>query len=216
MGVAFRTAGSVSRERDNGTLIGLLTLPVGRLEILRAKWLGGVLRLREVGYCLGGIWLVCLLGGAFHPLALLLLLVACAIHLAFLASVGVCLSVVCRNTLWAHSSMALVVLVVIAGSWTLLGSLEAIGPSWQQNNLWGACFLEVGLNPLAAWWSLGFSKDSGEILGDRVSLTATLAGLLLYAELAWLFWQFACLRFRRRQPRNGRANSLVPCGTPPA
>src|SRR5205823_4791729 len=108
----FRAASSVSRERDQGTLDGLLTLPVGRAAVLRAKWLGSILRWRIAGYGLASVGVVGLLSGVLHPVGLLLLAVACASLLVFLASLGVWLSLVSRNTLWARMKMALGLLVV--------------------------------------------------------------------------------------------------------
>src|SRR5207249_8809034 len=107
LAVAWRAAGSVARERDRRTLGDLLVLPVSRLAILGAKWLGGPLRFRWLGYLLTALLTVGLLSAALHPLAAFLLGLAVVVHVAFLASLGVWLSLENRNTQWAYLSMAL-------------------------------------------------------------------------------------------------------------
>src|SRR5262249_5937261 len=77
LALAFRVAGSLSRERDQQTLEALLMLPVERVELLRAKWLGSILRFRHLGYGLAVLWLAGLATGAFHPWAVLLLVAGC-------------------------------------------------------------------------------------------------------------------------------------------
>src|SRR5262249_49879604 len=69
LGVAWRAAGCISRERERRTLGGLLTLPGEREDVLGAKWLGGPLRFRWLGYCLLAVWTLGLLTGALHPAA---------------------------------------------------------------------------------------------------------------------------------------------------
>src|SRR5262249_18731046 len=100
LGVAWRAAGCITREREARTLGPLLTLPTDRAAILTAKWLGGPLRYRWLAYVLAAVWTLGLLTGAFHPAAVPLLAAAVAVTVAFLASFGVWLSLNSRNTLW--------------------------------------------------------------------------------------------------------------------
>src|SRR5205807_1496364 len=75
-GVAYRLAGSVTREREQRTLESLLTLPISRWSLLRAKWLGSLL---SFNLCLIAFALTLLIGvlaGALHPLSGLLLALA--------------------------------------------------------------------------------------------------------------------------------------------
>jgi hypothetical protein len=200
LGAAFTAAGSVSRERDRGTLDGLLTLPVRRGTVLGAKWLGSVLRWRVLGWALLGLWVVGLVTGALHPLGVLLSALACATCLAVLASVGLWLSLVSRNALWARVSMAAVLLLVFLVPWVVWMDREYRLPQVG----WGVDFWAWGLNPLAAWWFLGFSwPEVPNLLGPgghrelfQARLLAVLAGLALQAATAAGAWLLAWRRFR--------------------
>jgi ABC-type transport system involved in multi-copper enzyme maturation permease subunit len=202
---AWRIGSSITREREGRTLGALLTLPVERYAVLRAKWLGGILRWRWLGILLLALWTVALLCGAFHPIAGLLLAAAVATHLAFLASIGVNMSLISRTTMWANFNTSLVLLLVFAGSWISLayyevffgGSFSPYGPDWWND------FYEVGLNPIRTWWYLGQNWEEfpieawGEEGGLRGTMGATLAGVGVYAALAVLFWFAARWEFRK-------------------
>jgi ABC-type transport system involved in multi-copper enzyme maturation permease subunit len=204
--VAFLAGRSITREREQQTLDGLLTLPVDREAILGAKWLGSVLRGRHLGYCLAAFLAFGCLTAAIHPVGVLLMALAYAIHIAFLASVGVCLSLVCRNSLWANLTMALMLLLVFVGSSVVLVYTQTLGgPGAAQG--WWAAFSEYGLNPPRSWYHLGFSWDqfNSEVLGGdglfRGSNGATLAGLFTFAVASGVFWLAARAQFRREQVR---------------
>ncbi|HMC64895.1 MAG TPA: ABC transporter permease subunit, partial [Gemmataceae bacterium] len=209
-GLAFRAVSAVSRERDQRTLDSLLILPVERSDILRAKWLGSILRLRGLGLCLLAVWGVGLITGALHPLGLVLLASACAIHVAFLASLGIWVSLVSRNTLTAYFAMAMMILVIFVGSWSaqnysqwLLGIRpDEYDPLVQ--------FFEIGLNPPRSWWFLGLSwheMAEGMSQNDERLATAVptvLAGLLVYLSAAWILWLASCWRFQREDSVGSR------------
>ena len=90
-------------------------LPIPRREILTAKWWGGILRFGGLGYLLALFWIAGILFGLLNPLSVLFLAAACAAYLAFIASIGLWLSVVCRSTLWANLSIVLVLMMCILG-----------------------------------------------------------------------------------------------------
>jgi hypothetical protein len=137
----------------------------------------------------------------------LLLAIACVIHIAFLASLGVWLSMVCRNTLWSNMTMALVLLLLFSGSWLLVAADVSASPSGQTEVDWVSCFYEIGLNPVHSWWTLGFSWDDfGNLTGPydpvlSTKLSAALAGLAAFAVLTGAFWLLARWRFRREVTR---------------
>jgi ABC-type transport system involved in multi-copper enzyme maturation permease subunit len=208
--IAFRAAASITGERARNTLDGLLCLPGERIQILQAKWLGSILRQRRVIYGLAFLWTVGLVSGTLHPLAILLMIVAGCVHAAFLASLGVWLSVVCRQTRRAYIVLGLVLFVMSAG---LLWPV--------QRNTWLQGVLSVGINPYYTWLFLGFSwKECGEIMEDRdnpltrpfyifrgqTTLAFVLVGLLVLALAAWALWIAARRRFRKEfaEPRRGR------------
>jgi ABC-type transport system involved in multi-copper enzyme maturation permease subunit len=208
LGAAWRTAGSITRERERRTLVGLLTLPTDRAAVVSAKWLGGVLRFHLLGVCLAAMWTGGLLTGALHPAAVPLLAMAIAVHVAFVASLGVWLSVVCRKTLWAYLGMALVLLLVVVGPWAEYLYRNPPGGSWGGQGRW-AEFAQIGLDPPRTWWFLGFSwvDFRNEVLEGqgplRGPLGAALAGLGCYAAAAGVLWLLACWRFRREQAGGG-------------
>lgn len=199
LGLAWRAAGTVTRERQKGTLDGLLTLPGDRRAILDAKWLGGILRLRWLGYLLAAVWTVGLLCGAVHPVAVVLLVLACTVHVAFLASLGLWLSLVSRTTVWAYLCVALILLLMFVGPLAARAYTQALlglGPgSWEDE------FAELALTPPRAWWFLGFGwhefRDGlWDTYGaDRAKLAAVLVGLGLYAVAAGTLWLAARRRF---------------------
>jgi ABC-type transport system involved in multi-copper enzyme maturation permease subunit len=208
VGVAFRAAGSISRERERGTLDGLLTLPIPRDAILRAKWLGSALRWRGLGYGLVALWSFGLVTGGLHPLAVLLWALACAVLLALLAGAGLCLSLTARNTLWANVSMAAVLLFLFWVPWVVWINGVGVRPGPED---WQAHFSEYGLNPLASWWFAGFawfdmpapSGTGAQLLQAQreaalfwARLVAVCAGLALQAGAAGLLWLLARRRFR--------------------
>jgi ABC-type transport system involved in multi-copper enzyme maturation permease subunit len=206
VGVGFRAAAAVSRERDQHTLDTLLTLPVEREAILDAKWQGSILRLRQFGYYLAVLWGIGLLTSALHPLAAVLLLLACAAHIAFVASVCLWLSLVCRNMLWANFTTALVLLLFFAGSWIALG-FGVVSPG--KGDDWTSYLVALGLNPLRTWWTLAFSwHDLGPLAAHEEKAQATLtglaAGLVCFAAAALAYWLLACQRFRQEQTQPGR------------
>ena len=183
------------------SLTGLLSTPLEGHQILGAKWLGSVLRLRHLAYVLGALWLLALLSGAMHPLAVAELLAAFAAHVAFLASLGLWVSLVSRNTLWAHFTMALMLLMFFGTGWmTMLYSSPGEEPG----------LVAAGLNPLRTWWVLGFSwREFALGLDDprgrfAKGLAVTLGGQVAFAAGAGLFWWVACRRFRREGAEGGR------------
>jgi ABC-type Na+ efflux pump permease subunit len=204
--VGFQAGSAIVKERETQTLDSLLTLPVERETILGAKWLGSILRGRKLAYTLVGYLALGVFSGALHPLACGLLVLAIAIHVAFLATLGISLSLVSRNTLWANFTMALVLLLVFVGSWVVLVYSAALGGTrWGVRQTWWDTFAEFGLNPPGTWWHLAFSwqnffedDQSAEGLFGR-RFEACLLGMLAFAIATGVFWWAARRRFRREQ-----------------
>ena len=198
---AFRAAGSISRERDRQTLESLLTLPGDRDEILLAKWLGSILRFRQFGYGLAVLWILGLAVGALNPCALVLLVAACGVHLAFFASFGVWLSVVSRNTLWANMCMTVVLMFLFMGSVLAWAGDEPIARATDAG-LWVRIVNDLRINPGYVWWFSAFSwKDLSRVIFDEQRWLARaffegLASLPLFGIAAWWFWRVAQERFQ--------------------
>jgi hypothetical protein len=220
MTVGFRAAAGVSRERDKATLEGLLTLPVSRDAILGAKWLGPILYNRLFGTLLAGVVLIGVLNRSLHPAGAVLLVMAVAAHVGFLASLGVLLSVGSRTTLWARVTMALMLLAFVGiglrvlfidlrADNILLGSVSGINPviiDW--NRLpWQEYIVEVAANIPEAWWFCtripGDLDQATKAGGFRFvgRLIVAEGGILAYALAARVLWGIACTRFRGEQRR---------------
>jgi ABC-type transport system involved in multi-copper enzyme maturation permease subunit len=202
---AWRTASSITREREGRTLGALLTLPGDRSEIVWTKWWGGVLRFRWLGIALLATWTAGLASGALHPLAALLLAAAVTAHLALLAGIGVNLSIFSRNTFWANFTMTFVLLAVFVGGWVATFYYELfVGSVYDVvSSAWWEQFYSVGLNPVRTWWYLGFNwaefreETVGPEAGWQGTLGATLAGMGVYAVLAGLLWIEARRQFQK-------------------
>jgi ABC-type transport system involved in multi-copper enzyme maturation permease subunit len=222
--VAFRSAAAITKEREQGTLDALLTLPMSRSELLGAKWLGPILFSRVVGYVLVFLILAGILTGTLHPIAAILMVFLVAAHLGFLASLGLVLSLASRNALWARVTMGLVLLVFLGITLRVLminlrsarptanplmtrsaGPVPPFGTFSWRILPWPEFISEVGVSAPGAWWFLTFSpKDYAKAIETAdANFTGRLivaeAGILAYALAARLLWAFACWRFRGAQ-----------------
>jgi ABC-type transport system involved in multi-copper enzyme maturation permease subunit len=201
----LHAAGSITVEREQRTLASLLLLPFARLEILAAKALGNIGRYRILGACLLAVWVVGMGTGAVHPAAAVLLAAACGIHLVFLACLGVWISLVSRNSLWAYSSMVLMLLVVFIGWLVVMLYAQFFFRTVPGGSGWWNGFIEIGLNPARTWWALSMSwPEMDQPLrnpdGSLGTFSATLAGVSVFALLAAVLALCAYVEFRKEQP----------------
>jgi ABC-type transport system involved in multi-copper enzyme maturation permease subunit len=110
IGVGFRAAGCVVREKQAHTLDMLLQLPIERSEILSAKWSGALLKGRPWAFLLVADLVVAVAFGGFSfPVAFLLAALSSSLVL-FLCSLGLLISVVARTRLQAHVTTAMALL----------------------------------------------------------------------------------------------------------
>ncbi|HZV05903.1 MAG TPA: ABC transporter permease subunit [Gemmataceae bacterium] len=202
LGVGFRTASSLSRERDRRTLEMLLMVPMSRAAIFRAKCLSGILRYRMLGFVFIGLLLLGLLTGALHPRGMLLLAGHVAAVIFLLASSGVLGSILARNTMWAQLSMALLLLVLFGSPVIRMNQTyeDAFSedPHDTVAHLW-----QVGLNPVVGWWLAGFSCYEGqETLAEpdglsQARLKSIQHGIAVLSALAAVCWLAARLRLNK-------------------
>ena len=111
--VGVRAAASVARERQEQTLDGLLTLPVDRAAVLRAKWVAPLVWVRP---WLWAVAAVAVAGGALlaaHPVGLAVAVAQAASFLVFADTLGLWLSVRCRTVVRA----TVLLLVGLMGAW---------------------------------------------------------------------------------------------------
>jgi ABC-type transport system involved in multi-copper enzyme maturation permease subunit len=206
----FYAAGTVSRERERQTLDSLLTLPDGRTAVLAAKWRGGFLSTRGAWWCLGVTWGLGVLTGSLNVVMVPLLVVGFGIYLAFVASLGVFCSAVCRSTLRATLATVITLLGVSGGAWLAGwgGNVLRTGPLAEQ--VAGLqTLLQYGLTLPVPLWSLAIRYDEPGMAGDETAWRAAagVLGLWVYALAAWVLWRLALARFaaeagpapRRRQ-----------------
>src|SRR5262249_35546459 len=93
LGTLLQATASVGREREQKTLDVLLTLPNGRDGLLEMKWLGSLLFGRWLLLGMLPVLAIGVMGGGVHMLALPLFAIVVGIHLVFVASLGVYISV---------------------------------------------------------------------------------------------------------------------------
>jgi ABC-type transport system involved in multi-copper enzyme maturation permease subunit len=119
LGVAVRASGIVSGERDRQTLDSLMTSPLNTMNVIFAKWVGNVLSVRKGWIWLGLIWLLGLVTGGLHILALPVLLTAWFIYAGVFSALGMWCSAACRTTLRATIWTLTWVLAISVGHWML-------------------------------------------------------------------------------------------------
>ena len=189
LGVAYRASTSVVGERQNGTLDALLTLPVERADILRAKWLGAIAK--GWGWSLFFVPILLMeLSGGIHWLGAIGLPAVIVVQAALLASVGLFLSLVSPTVLAAQSRMILLVLFVLSVFIVdnLLGDQGWIG---RANEF---------VNPLSAWAFLTTSWPDIQAMPRNVLIyrwSAVLVNMAFCAATAFLYWHLACKRFEK-------------------
>jgi ABC-type transport system involved in multi-copper enzyme maturation permease subunit len=223
--VAFRSAACVCREREGRTLDVLLSLPVSRAAVLGAKWLGTILTSRA-GY---GVVLAVALNlavGKFPLQDAVLLLCVLAAQVAFLAGLGLRISVTARSTLRARVTMAVALLLFFRGAWFLstldVRATAAVSDARElvlegkpvpltRPGLVRGLVYDVGANPVRSWFALlrvraeeGHTRDHrNELLLEHPFNTARqvmiAAATLVYALAAVVLFLDACRCLRAEQ-----------------
>jgi ABC-type transport system involved in multi-copper enzyme maturation permease subunit len=185
-------AAGLSGERGRGTLDPLLVLPGGRWAVLRAKWLGSLLRVRGMAAAAAVPWVLGLALGVVQPAAAPLLAVAAAAHLAFLASLGVCVSARAAGPGRAVLTAVAVVLLLSVGPPLLTGLVPFSFPP--PTKPWPDVGVVSWLSPPTVWCLLastrrqwaGLAQQGWTDLALPASLAYALAAAALYALAGWL------------------------------
>jgi ABC-type Na+ efflux pump permease subunit len=211
--VGLSAAARVTREREQRTLDSLLTIPDESSKILFAKWLGAVLSIRHMAFCLAVVWFWGLVTAGLHLLSLPLVVLTGVVYIAFAASLGLFFSVVCRGTVQATLATLLALLGLAVGTWVLKNNSHALLTSWLGAEAGGAVevFVRYGLPfPMGLLdLTFGYDIDLGASVpfGDHGRIDtwqmigAGLTGLGVYAGAAWLLWHAALVRFRAQTCR---------------
>ena len=141
----------------------------------------------------------CLLGlctGALHPLALPLFVLTVAAHLAFIASLGIWVSLTARSIAWSHFVMAVLLLLFFGGGWLIRLYATPI----PADSGWAEELLRAGLTPWGAWWVATIPLFGFHPVAEAPAMAGVLLvppGLYLGAAAA--LWVLAIHRFVRER-----------------
>jgi ABC-type Na+ efflux pump permease subunit len=113
--VAGISAEGIAVEKERDTWLGLLATPLSGWEILRAKMLGAVWRLRGFALVLLALWSLALLAGALHPLGLLIALAGLAATAWFYTALGTYVSLWAPDRRQATSRVILPAMLPMSG-----------------------------------------------------------------------------------------------------
>lgn len=176
IGVGMRMASCVSREREQQTMLSLLSLPMSPASILWAKWLGTLLRSGRAFLGLGMIMVLTAVSAAMPVWAWLLLPVVIATHIWFVGSLGLFLSVYCRSTSRAFALLVVAMLIITIGPFLVSYVIEVVGGYGfgghdaylhdQYVEDFGLRLLGRLVNPLEVWWRL--TSFEGLVDGNRI------------------------------------------------
>jgi ABC-type transport system involved in multi-copper enzyme maturation permease subunit len=119
LAVAGRAASSLSAERDRQTLDALLASPLSGDDIVFGKWLGNITSIRWGWLWLVLIYVLGLITGGLHPLAIGLLVIAWFVYAGTISFIGIWFSLVCRSTLRATVASLLATTAAGIGHWLL-------------------------------------------------------------------------------------------------
>lgn len=199
--VGIRAAGAVARERERQTLDALLSLPIPRARVLRAKWLAPLLWTR---YWLAGVGAVILVAGAFGSVHLLGLVVGVALLGAFIPfanTLGLWLSVRCQSATRAVTWFA-VVLIGLFLAPLLLSTLTRSAFQLAGDEVAGTVaeqFVDAASVPNAVYEALFRWGEFRRTDGDRHSLSVVsgLVAAAVYGVAGWVLWRDAVRRFER-------------------
>jgi ABC-type transport system involved in multi-copper enzyme maturation permease subunit len=185
--VALSAASRFSREIEHQTLDTLLTIPE-RGKILTTKWIASIAYPRSFGYLLVVMLLINTFCGNRDLLALLLIAAAWFVYAAFLASLGVWLSLWLSSTVRATLMTLLIAAVLMVAAALVLGVAESATASIDR--FAAPYYQEYGTAPPVTLCALAFSMGERELLSGEVA-TFAFCGIVLYGLFAWFFWERA-------------------------
>jgi ABC-type transport system involved in multi-copper enzyme maturation permease subunit len=185
LAVAVRASTSIGGERDRQTLDALLTSPLDSDAILFGKWLGAILSVRWAWIWLLLIWGLGVLTGGLHLMALPLLIGAWLVFAAFLATLGLWFSMVCRTTLRATVGTLITTAVISVGHWLpwfCCGPFLAVGGGSAVEFL---VKFQAGLTPPAVLGVLAFRSGDLDSRGGGSDFASWL-GFSLFGLFVWM------------------------------
>jgi ABC-type transport system involved in multi-copper enzyme maturation permease subunit len=219
----LNAAGSVSRERQQETLIDLLMIPEARRRILRAKWLGSLAKTRGLIVGFLSIPVVALLSEGIDWPAIPLLVIAAYVFISLSISFGLWLSVR-LNSVRQASNIWLLASALFVGSTLIVNiamddeldrtvrrpRIGAMGQVYFPEPEPGTEILNgvaEAVSPTQIWWRLAFRTDEiyaydrsmrRMIVHNAAQLIPTALGLLVLYLTSRVFYALAERRFRTR------------------
>jgi ABC-type transport system involved in multi-copper enzyme maturation permease subunit len=213
LAVAVRASTSITSERDKQTFDALLTSPLDSSTILHAKWLGSILGARMGLLWLAVIWAVGVVTGGLHIGAMLLVAVAWLIFAAFVATLGMWFSVVCKTSLRATVLTILSTIGLGVGHWLVwlcCGFAIAANPGMGRA-MENVLKFHAGLTPPFILGWLHFPADEftfrGSFYGRREDMDVyafCLVGLITWAVATAALYAITSIRFRQVTNRTDR------------
>jgi ABC-type transport system involved in multi-copper enzyme maturation permease subunit len=193
--IGVRTAVSVTEERAKQTLLSLLTLPVPRRDILRAKLRAAVVRSKWLLYGIVLALALALTTFSIHVAGLAGAAVLIAGYTAFVATLGLWLSVRCANSVRA----VLFLLAFVIGTNiapVLIGPITSSLTSGAETTKW----VDVLCPPIGVWQATVRFDEFGLLTSTRDAAASILRPLVAgigYAGFAYLIWVATVRRFDR-------------------
>jgi len=183
LSIVLQAVGSVVREREQQTLDSLLVLPIERIDILWAKWLGSILCVRRLIVVLACVWLLGVATGALHLAAVPLLAAALAAYTAFAAGLGLVFSVLSASKVQAMLATAVVLFLLL-----LLSMVLGFGGTTAPVVFWNLAF-----HPRNRFGGVladdGYYFSTADLpLTNTADLTWALIGVAAHGLLAPLLW----------------------------
>ncbi len=196
LALGARSAAAVASERQKQTLDGLLTLPVERSSILRAKWLAPLAWVRWglMSLGLGGAFAV--FTGGVHLLGFVGAGLQIVGWLALSDTLGLWLSVRCRSVTRATVYFAVCVLVLWFGPLVLTPLATAL--AGDAGEVTAALSLPVGVwTDLFSWSEFAEMRAALHAETWRMTRVAGAVAGVLYLGAAALLWLDAVRRFEK-------------------
>jgi hypothetical protein len=192
---------SMVQERERDTWQSLIATPLTGWQILRAKMLAAIWRVRFTGLTLIALWAVGLLAGSVHPLGFLCAVAGLIVIGAFYAALGVSLSLQVGDRKQMNKVMLFVFLSVLP-----LSVLAFLSPGSASVLLWAIS------TPFLIWSSLFSYEDVQSLfrsgvfpqlgatsikpgVSARMVLAAYLLAALAHAAGAFFLTRSTCRRF---------------------
>ena len=154
--VAGVAAVSVTLERARDTWDSLIATPLDGREILRAKMIGAVWKVRAGAFLLLVLWSIGLLAGSLHPVGFGAAVILLGVSMWFMAALGTFASLVSRDTSQA-SNRALIPALLLSGSFLLCYVPSRLT----------TVFMGLGSAPFVNWVCLVSSTEIRDVMsGD--------------------------------------------------